>query len=327
VPKEGVLAVGVRLKIPKWKNVRKIAGLTGSELMTAWRNERRWYPALGRSLPVRGYDRMLRKLNWLNLPGRKRVTRVRFRGEDKPFYVRLGSSDLQLNQTITFRGEYRPLFENDLGPVRQVVDLGANAGFTIRLWRTRFPDARVIAVEPEESNLQMCRLNADVLGDGDRVKLVRACVDGKPGTVLFDTSGLEQQYHIADPATADASKCVSVDALTVPQILERTGADPVIDLLKCDIQGAEQAVFADCAGWIGRVRNLVVELHDPYTQDMFLADLERAGWKYDKCVVHRTDVLWVLFLFNGRQVPSVTMGQAVTCQPTDAPAETVSASA
>jgi FkbM family methyltransferase len=286
------------------RNVKKVGRMIGSELRQSWRNERRWYPAVGPSWGVRVYDRWLRKLHWLNLPGRKRVARVRFRGERTSFAVRLGSSDLQLNQTITYRGEYRPLFEHDLGgPVRQIVDLGANAGFTIRLWRRKFPDARIIAVEPDESNVNMCRLNADAVGGGERVQLVRACVDGKVGTVLLDRSGLEQHYHIADEVT-DPARCARVDALTVPQILDRCGADEVIDLLKCDIQGAEQAVFADCAEWIGRVRNLVVELHDPYTREAFLSDLERAGWQHERCVVHRTDALWVLFLFNGRQVDS-----------------------
>ena len=36
-------------------------------------------------------------------------------------------------------------------------------------------------------------------------------------------------------------------------------------MLKCDVEGAERALFADCAAWIGRVRTLAVETHDGYT--------------------------------------------------------------
>ena len=67
------------LKIPKWSNVRKVAGMASSQVGPALR-EYRMYPPLGRSWLVRVYDRELRKLNWLNLPGRKRVAKVRFRG-------------------------------------------------------------------------------------------------------------------------------------------------------------------------------------------------------------------------------------------------------
>ena len=271
--------------------------LARKEIRDSRAREREWYPS-SKDWTIRVYDRLLRKIHWFpRMPLRKRVTRVRFKALDKPFYVRLGSSDLQLHQTITYRGEYAPLIERALGEVKQVVDLGANAGFTIRLWRDRFPQARIIAVEPDESNLKMCRLNADAAGGGELVQLVQACIDGKPGKVLLDRSGLEQLYHIAD---RDTGNCVEVDAKTVPQVLEECGAEEVIDLLKCDIQGAEQAVFADCASWIHRVRNLIVELHDPYTRDQFMADLERAGWQFDDCITHKTDVLWVLFLFGGR---------------------------
>ena len=144
---------------------------------------------------------------------------------------------------------------------------------------------------------------------------LRACIDGKPGKVLLDRSGLEQLYHISD---TDTGNCVEVDALTVPQVLEQCNADPVIDLLKCDIQGAEKAVFADCASWVDRVRNMVVELHDPYSKDEFLADLERAGWTYTDCVVHKTDVLWVLFLFGhqpGSTAREPAVAQAMTSSP------------
>ena len=280
----------------KLSSIKFHLDLARKEIRESRAKERAWYPS-NKDWSVRVYDRLLRKIHWFpRMPLRKRVTRVRFKALDKPFYVRLGSSDLQLHQTITYRGEYRPLFEHEIGPVRQVVDLGANAGFTIRLWRDKFPDARVIAVEPDESNLKMCRLNADATGAGEAVQLVLACVDGKPGKVLLDRSGLEQVYHITEQPT---DNYVEVEAKTVQQILDECKADPVIDLLKCDIQGAERAVFADCGSWIHRVRNMVVELHDPYTKDDFLADLDRAGWRYRDCVVHKTDVLWVLFLFGG----------------------------
>ena len=37
-----------------------------------------------------------------------------------------------------------------------------------------------------------------------------------------------------------------------------------IDLLKIDIEGAEREVFEDTSAWIGRVRSLIVELHEHF---------------------------------------------------------------
>jgi hypothetical protein len=35
-----------------------------------------------------------------------------------------------------------------------------------------------------------------------------------------------------------------------------------IDILKIDIEGAEKEVFADSTAWLGRVRAIIIELHD-----------------------------------------------------------------
>jgi FkbM family methyltransferase len=220
---------------------------------------------------------------------------------DKPFYLRLGSSDLQLHQTIRFRGEYRPVMTDRLtGPINQVVDLGANAGYTIRLWRELFPNARIIGVEPDPDNMRICRLNAESLS-GVRLDLVQSCVDGKPGTVWLDRSSAEHQFRMVGGRTP---RSIEVDALTVPQILERTGADHEIGLLKCDVQGAEQAIFADCAHWISRVKNMIVEVHPPYGPENLLADLARNGWQWGRHVIHRTDNLSVLFFWASTVEPS-----------------------
>ena len=183
-----------------------------------------------------------------------------------------------------------------MGRFRQVLDLGSNVGFTIRMWREMFPQARIIGVEPDPGNMLVCRMNAESIPDGN-VKLIQACVDGKPGTVLLDRTESEHRFHIADEPS---DMTIEVNALTVLQILERANAEEEIGLLKCDVQGAEQAIFADCKSWISRVRNLIVEVHPPYTGDMLLADLAKNGWTHTTFITHNTDALSVLFFYGGR---------------------------
>jgi hypothetical protein len=56
-----------------------------------------------------------------------------------------------------------------------------------------------------------------------------------------------------------------------------------IDLLKCDIEGSEAELFANCAPWIDRVRNLVIEVHPPYSPALLHQHLRAAGWEFDVC--------------------------------------------
>jgi hypothetical protein len=79
----------------------------------------------------------------------------------------------------------------------------------------------------------------------------------------------------------DVSGGEYVDAITLTQLLERTAVTGFIDLLKCDIEGAEAEVFSDCRAWIKRVRNLVIELHLPYSRQQLLRDLQRGGGRFE----------------------------------------------
>jgi hypothetical protein len=50
-----------------------------------------------------------------------------------------------------------------------------------------------------------------------------------------------------------------------------------IDILKCNIEGMEEELFAHCGEWIDRVGLLAVQVHHPYTTERLLEDLQRAG--------------------------------------------------
>jgi len=158
--------------------------------------------------------------------------------------------------------------------VHNVVDLGANTGFTIRLWQILYPSARIVAVEPDAANLAMCKHNALKNAGGDRLKFVQACVAGSARSVYLDRSSGAWRFSLSDAGGPGAEP---LPAVTLPQILESCAIDGTIDLLKCDIEGSEEEVFSDCSAWIARVRNLVIELHYPYTSERFFEDLRRAG--------------------------------------------------
>ena len=66
----------------------------------------------------------------------------------------------------------------------------------------------------------------------------------------------------------------SVGVLTLADILQASDFEGEIDLLECDIEGAEKEVFASCSAWIHRLRNLLIEIHGGYTADGLLRDLE-----------------------------------------------------
>ncbi len=224
------------------------------------------------------YNRLLIHLRRLPLPGRQKTWAVRLKGNPNPLYVRLGTSDWYVLEEIFLNDEYGPLVKFDLKNVNRVLDLGANIGMSVRLWQTLWPVAKIAAVEPDANNLRMAKLNA-IYSESPSAVFLQACAAGKVRPVHLNRDHDEYGFQMRDGA-ADGE---SIPAMTIEKLCRlaqwanEDDAPPLIDLLKCDIEGAEAEVFAQCAAWAPHVRYFAVEVHAPYTADALLADLRRAG--------------------------------------------------
>jgi len=203
---------------------------------------------------------------------------LRLKDDPRPLFVRPGTSDGPVVKEIFLWDEYAPLLREVTGDVRTVIDLGSNIGLTVRLWQMHFPKARICAVEPDQGNADLLLTNASVapVPAGGPPILLRACIAGSLGQVTLDRSGAEWGFAMRRDTKAAAAD--TVDAITFDMLLERFGhTTGDIDILKCDIEGAEAEVIPKSASWLPRVRHLAIELHDPYTVDNFLRDIEHAA--------------------------------------------------
>ena len=45
-------------------------------------------------------------------------------------------------------------------------------------------------------------------------------------------------------------------------------------------QGFLAELFADCGPWIGRMKNIMIELHAPYDKSKFLEDIQHGGGEF-----------------------------------------------
>lgn len=200
------------------------------------------------------YNRVMILSPSLPWPWRGKIRCVRLTGSTRDSYVRLGTSDWYVLDEIFIEKEYAPFVNEQPDNVRTIVDLGSNIGMTVRLWQEQFPTARIVAAEPDEQNVEMIHRNI-----GPNATIIRACIGGSNRKVQLDRSGLSWTFRMTE--TGSGTEKQTVDAITVAKLLTEQNLTGSIDLLKCDIEGAEAEVFAKCAEWIPRVRYLVVELH------------------------------------------------------------------
>ncbi len=189
-----------------------------------------------------------------------------------PFFLRLGTTDWLVLEEIYFLGEYDALSQINLGEVRQIVDLRANIDFPPGFGDKNIPGADVLAVEPDWDNILALKRNCQT---DERTRIVQACVAGSERTVRIDRSAGAWGVRMVDGGVDQNS--VAVKALPLTSILADEHVSGDIDLLKCDIEGAEAEVFANCADWIGRVRVIILEIHAPYTLNQWQEDIRIGG--------------------------------------------------
>ena len=258
------------------------------------------------------YSRIIRRFSHLPFPGRGRVIAISVANTSKPVAVRLGTSDIFVANEIFSRMEYGSVVQR-LPAMETVVDLGANIGLSMRYWRHQYPSAFIIGVEPDRANARLCRLNARLRNDGaGKTYVIRACAGESSRIVALNRSDDAWAFRMgADILEGPQANAVNV--CTVPQILARTGCTRSIDLLKCDIEGGEEELFRHCRGWIARVRNMVVEVHPPYTIEKLTEALAANGGDFE--VVESEDKgggLFVTLLCRRSSVrPSVADGGGV----------------
>jgi FkbM family methyltransferase len=168
--------------------------------------------------------------------------------------VRKNTSDESVFWQVFVEKEYD--FSFKIKP-KLIIDGGANIGCTTFWFKNKFPEAQIVAVEPEESNFKILEQN---VGHLPGVKLLRAGIWNENTNLQIKDPGLGKWGFETQAAEAGAKN--SFPAVTIDKILADSGM-PEIDILKLDVEGAEKEIFGPgCESWLSRTKVLIIELHE-----------------------------------------------------------------
>ena len=151
----------------------------------------------------------------------------------------------------------------NLGPLRTVVDVGANRGQFALAARHVFPQAQIVSFEPLTGPAALWR--AVFAGDG-RARLIDAAIGPEPGEAEIHVSARDDSSSLLPitarqnalfPGTAEAGTATI-------RVVRLADALPAADieapaLLKLDVQGFELQALAGCEALLDRFAWVYVE--------------------------------------------------------------------
>ena len=233
---------------------------------------------------------LLRRANWLarhalHQSARSdreeiwQLRRLRIASPGTPGIVRWQGAPLHYADGPAVYGQLQEIFAQGVydfasaHPAPRILDCGAHVGIAVMRWRTLFPQADITAFEADPSIAECLRRN--LAARGDRATQVHAAAAWIADTQI----GFHQTGADNGCITETASQTVSGRDLA-------TFCREPVDLLKLDIEGAEERVLIhlDETGALRRVRRFVCEWHQwtpsAPTLHAALARLVAAGFAY-----------------------------------------------
>jgi FkbM family methyltransferase len=154
-------------------------------------------------------------------------------------------------------GELTEIYSGLVAGGRPVIlDLGANIGLSACYFHLLWPEARIIAVEPDPDNARLLRENVA----GFDAIVVEGAAAGKSGRTRIVDSQVEK--NAVRVTAVDCDGLGDVEAVSVPDLLQRHGHGGAPFIAKIDIEGGERDLFSGDSAWVDDFPLLVVELHD-----------------------------------------------------------------
>ncbi|MDR1681209.1 MAG: FkbM family methyltransferase, partial [Prevotellaceae bacterium] len=151
-----------------------------------------------------------------------------------PVYLRKGASDFPIFEEIWVYDCYDTAYGN---APQFIVDAGANIGLATVFYANRFPDAKIIAVEPEATNFALLKKNT---ASYPNVHLHQAGLWNKTANLKIEDNGYGEWGFMVREAPEGTPG--TIQAISIPELMRQHQCEK-IDILKIDIEGSEKELF------------------------------------------------------------------------------------
>lgn len=155
-------------------------------------------------------------------------------------------------QYARIRDYYHSIISSGETPI--IVDAGANVGAASLWFAKTFPEAYIIAIEPDPENASICRRNTHGLSN---VRVIEGAIGSESGRVTLDRSD-----NKCDSIKTMRSDHGEVPVLTVADAVGTAGPLAKLFFVKIDIEGFENDLFSRNTEWVKDAQVITMEPHD-----------------------------------------------------------------
>lgn len=199
--------------------------------------------------------------------------------------IRTNTSDLQCLRQVIIDQEYNV----DIQPEPKVIiDAGANIGLSSVYFAEKYPDAKIYAIEPDNSNFKQLLENVVEYKNVIPINTGlwhKACILN-----VYDCGLGEWGIQVSDKQMR-GKKLSEIHAISIDALIKKYNIKN-IDFLKLDIEGSEKNVLNNASTWIDKVNTMAVETHDRMVDGCTDALMEIAKHFYKKEIRKETTFLF-----------------------------------
>lgn len=190
-----------------------------------------------------------------NLPGKKLQSIILFNKKITFFSREEFSSNLE----EIFIEE---IYKQQLPDKAFIIDCGANIGLSVIYLKMEFPQAAIVAFEPDDFNFELLEKNIESYGFKD-IELRKEAVWIENTQLNFLNKG-----SLSSKIAEKNLGATEVKAVRLKELIKEK-----IDFLKLDIEGAEYKVILDIQEKLHLINNIFIEYHGRFKQNKELNEI------------------------------------------------------
>ena len=134
-----------------------------------------------------------------------------------------------------------------------IIDCGANIGISSVYFSVTFPNAKIVAIEPDLANYMLCLQNTE---NFPNIEVRHAAISSNNSNMKLTNPTAQSNEYIVEAAVDG-----TIRSTTINNLIEHYPRYEEF-IVKIDIEGSESDLFSENTTWIDQCDVIMIELHD-----------------------------------------------------------------